>query len=411
MSEEKREVVREALEAVPFFPPLKEEEKAQLAEQFQVVEYPKGTVIFEQGDPGDFLYVLQRGSVEVYVGKGETKKVLASLQPKELFGEMALVTGEPRSASVAAREDCCVVALKRSDFEKLLASNPALAVNLTKVISRRLMHAAKAPEEVVARKSEVLTIYSATGRCGKTALAISLSALLAQAKKNVLLLDFNFQFGHVGLAINSKPELTIYNLVQKTIDADLLSQHVKKTEYGFSVLFAPLHIAEAEVIAEQKIIETIATAKELFDVLIIDTECTVSSSTLGGLDHATKILYLYEPDMFSLRDAKECLEVMHSLEYPTEKIMLIKREKTTGTAELSDRQVEEFLGHKIAAVIPHDLQVLQSFEKGKLLVLDNPKAPYAQAIARLLNQLEGKGANGTEEKAGKGLMGKFFGKK
>ncbi len=100
--------------------------------------YAEGDVIFRQGDPGDCVYVIQRGEVEVVREDGEGGTVvIARLGVGELFGEMALLTDAPRSATVRAATAVGVLAIDRAAFRPLYTSVPALRASLDEIGARR----------------------------------------------------------------------------------------------------------------------------------------------------------------------------------------------------------------------------------------------------------------------------------
>jgi transcriptional regulator with AAA-type ATPase domain/polyferredoxin len=104
-----------------------------------VLELASDTLIFSEGDPGDALYVVVEGSVVVFSTNEEGVDVaLAELDAGDSFGEMALLTGEPRSASVRASQDTRVLRLMKNDFDRLLDEQPALARELLQVFGQRL---------------------------------------------------------------------------------------------------------------------------------------------------------------------------------------------------------------------------------------------------------------------------------
>ena len=91
----------------------------------KVVEYPKGTVIFKEGERGDCIYDIHFGSVGIYSGYGtadETK--LTQLYPNTFFGELGMVSGEPRSATAVALEDATVEVIHPEDMNELFEKNP-----------------------------------------------------------------------------------------------------------------------------------------------------------------------------------------------------------------------------------------------------------------------------------------------
>ena len=98
-------------------------------------------VIVAQGDIGDSLFVIQHGVAQVAVERDGVTKPLARLRRGDVVGEMSLVTGERRSASVVASVPTEVLELRREEFTSVLARHPTLLVNLSRILSRRLAHA------------------------------------------------------------------------------------------------------------------------------------------------------------------------------------------------------------------------------------------------------------------------------
>ena len=96
-------------------------------------------VVFREGDPGNALYVISRGKVRVV--KGENDTLLAVLEERDSFGEMALIDEEPRSATIIADGPTELLVIHRPDFEKLILERPAIATFLLRSLSRRLREA------------------------------------------------------------------------------------------------------------------------------------------------------------------------------------------------------------------------------------------------------------------------------
>lgn len=101
--------------------------------------FGSGDVIFEEGAPGDGLYILREGEVEISSEVGaEQHRVVTMLGPGESFGEMALIDGEPRSAGAIAASDCILSFLPREALDTQIEANPKLAAALMRQISGRL---------------------------------------------------------------------------------------------------------------------------------------------------------------------------------------------------------------------------------------------------------------------------------
>jgi len=105
------------------------------------VKYRSGEVILTEDMPGDVMYLIEWGRVEVLSKTDGRSRILAVLGEGDFFGEMALLTGSPRSATVRAVTDVDLMALYQPDFDELVLRYPTLAVTLGRVLSQRLNRA------------------------------------------------------------------------------------------------------------------------------------------------------------------------------------------------------------------------------------------------------------------------------
>jgi CRP/FNR family cyclic AMP-dependent transcriptional regulator len=127
------------LAEVPFFELLNDEERATLASQVEVVSFPAGHLVCNFGDAGDSLYVIRSGEVEVFVkDNAGTRIVLETGRTGDFFGEMSLLDGGPRTASVVTTKELEALRVDRGDLSQLLEAHPRAAVNLLAAMGRRL---------------------------------------------------------------------------------------------------------------------------------------------------------------------------------------------------------------------------------------------------------------------------------
>jgi CRP-like cAMP-binding protein len=127
------------LALVPIFSGLKREELRGLADCVQHHTFETGEEIITEGDNDRRLYVVVHGTVDVIKGRGHrNQRQLCTLGPRNYFGEMALIDDLARSASVVAKETTEVLCLDQRDFRKEIDSNPAVALELLKVLSQRV---------------------------------------------------------------------------------------------------------------------------------------------------------------------------------------------------------------------------------------------------------------------------------
>jgi CRP/FNR family transcriptional regulator, cyclic AMP receptor protein len=100
--------------------------------------YANGEIIIRQGTPGDCLYVIQEGRVEVLIEENGGETRVAELGDREFFGEMGLFEKEPRSCTVRALGDTKVLTIDKQNFYSTIQKDPSLAFRLLENMSRRL---------------------------------------------------------------------------------------------------------------------------------------------------------------------------------------------------------------------------------------------------------------------------------
>lgn len=110
--------------------------------------YPKGAVIFAQGDEGDALFGVAAGRVRISAsGAGGQEVFLNIMEPGDTFGEIAVMDGLPRTANATALDHTTVIFVKRPDFLQLLEREPRLAIHLLKLLCERLRWTSELVEE------------------------------------------------------------------------------------------------------------------------------------------------------------------------------------------------------------------------------------------------------------------------
>jgi CRP-like cAMP-binding protein len=119
-----------------------EEEIDDLTALAQIKKLGKDVTIFHAGDPADAVFVVASGRVKVVITSSDGKEfILTVLGAGQVFGEMALLESAPRSASVVTLSTVEVLVINRSDFQRLLDSNPRISQRLMAILSRRLRRA------------------------------------------------------------------------------------------------------------------------------------------------------------------------------------------------------------------------------------------------------------------------------
>lgn len=104
-------------------------------------EFPRGALLFREGDPGKEMYVLQSGRVAISKTVRDVEKVLAVLGPGEFFGEMAIISNKPRNASARVEDDARLLVIDPKTFEAMIRGNAEIAVRMIKKLAERLSDA------------------------------------------------------------------------------------------------------------------------------------------------------------------------------------------------------------------------------------------------------------------------------
>jgi CRP-like cAMP-binding protein len=127
------------LHPVPFLSELAREPFLAVLRALEVRRLGDGELVARQGDPGDALYLMGGGEVRVFVREGETDREVARLFEGTLFGEMALVTGQPRSASIAAVGEADIVEVNRAALARATATQPVIRDVLDRFTRERMI--------------------------------------------------------------------------------------------------------------------------------------------------------------------------------------------------------------------------------------------------------------------------------
>jgi CRP/FNR family cyclic AMP-dependent transcriptional regulator len=139
----------ETLAEVPFFAGLDGASLERVGRWMRTRRFRRGEVIFHQGDPGDALFIVTSGVIKIMLPSDSGEEaILATLRPGDVFGELALLDGAPRSATATALEATETVILPREQFRELLAAEPAIRDALLASIAGELRRLTNHVEEL-----------------------------------------------------------------------------------------------------------------------------------------------------------------------------------------------------------------------------------------------------------------------
>jgi pilus assembly protein CpaE len=228
----------------------------------------------------------------------------------------------------------------------------------------------------------VLTVFSAKGGCGKTAVATNLGAALAAGGRyQVCILDLDLAFGDVAIALQLFPAHTIADAVPLagTLDEKGVSALLTTHSPGLSTLVAPVEPGTAEAVPASLVSELLQVLRSMFDFVVVDTPPAFTDHVLAALDVSDQVLLLATLDIPALKNLKLTLETLELLNYPQERwrVVLNRADSKVG---LSLSEVEKTLHVPISVQVPSSRAVPASINRGVPLVLDDPNHPVSQSL-------------------------------
>jgi CRP/FNR family cyclic AMP-dependent transcriptional regulator len=145
------------------------------------LRFPKDAVIFRQGDPGEEMFVVASGRIRLTIGKGGHETEVNTLGPGEFFGELSLLSGEPRSATATAIEDSTLLAIGRDVYAMMVQDDLDIVFRMFNIQGQRLSRTNVPLEELAARLGRVRVVGHCLRRLWQTGsglpIAIDIDAL------------------------------------------------------------------------------------------------------------------------------------------------------------------------------------------------------------------------------------------
>ena len=307
------------------------------------------------------------------------------------YPESAVIAVLPESEMV--NSDRVVLAGARAFIQYPYRSDN-LTVTIKRVMElmiRNKAHSAQAPVmNINVKPKNTFTVFSPKGGVGSTTIATNLAISLHKAlKEDVLLVDGKHLFGHVALYLNIRSGNSITDLITHAgmLDQRLIKQVVLRHVSGIHVLPSPNSIIEAQGIRPEDLYKVIQGLQLVFPNIIIDGGNNLNENTVTYMDSSDKILLVLNPDLASMRDVRQFIEISVSLSYPKEKTLLILN-LSGRKADVKREEIEKILKMKIFGKIPSDGNLaLSSLNEGVPIVLKSPRHPISKAFSEITADL------------------------
>jgi pilus assembly protein CpaE len=234
--------------------------------------------------------------------------------------------------------------------------------------------------------AHVITVFSTKGGAGKSVIAANLAVVLAKrSDKPVVLVDADLQFGDVAVMLKLAPQHTIVDAVGSIdrLDPSLLQNLLVRHEpSGVFVLPAPLEPAFADQIGADEMVRIVEMLRTFSAYIVVDTPAYFNDVVLGLIEVSDDVLLVAGMDIPNIKNVKIGLQTLRLLNTPMSKLRLILN-RANSKVKLDVGEVERTLQVKADSLIPSDVVVPQSVNKGTPVVLDAPKSGVARAVEQL----------------------------
>ncbi|QRN82386.1 AAA family ATPase [Chloroflexota bacterium] len=244
--------------------------------------------------------------------------------------------------------------------------------------------------ENIINAKNTYTVFSPKGGAGTTTVAINLAISLNKAlNEDVLLIDGKHLFGHVALFLNLFTGNSITDLIAHAgkLDQQLIKQVVEQHASGVYVLPSPNSISQAQGIKPENLFTVVQSLQEVFPNIIIDGGNYLDENTVTYMDSSDKILLVLNPDLASMRDARQFLEIASTLSYPKEK-MLFLLNMVGRKADVKSDEIESILKMKVFGKIPADENLaLSCLNEGVPIVMKKGRHPISRAYTDITKDL------------------------
>ena len=340
--------VKESLQNVQIFRTLPHDAITLIAEKLQLVAFRKDTMIFTIDDPGDCMYIIKSGEVKVIAGTDENDEVLAYLGRGNYFGEMALLTEEPRSASVMASMDSELLMLTKADFDYLIQKHPSIAVTLSHVLSQRLRDISI---KKAGRQNKVICLLNSLAGESEQKIVIDLARkLLRETNGKVVVVD---------LGCAASQHLSLKTLESEERDSAWIIRHLDNIQQEELTAILPEDSAgvnfflpppEGVFPLSSYAVPLLSLLKEFYNFVLVHVKVDhhYDDNVTRIMEQATTVLYIVEQRDGAFGDVRHFLRRLqqeHKELLKKFEMVIVRAQTIPGAVEALEPFVEPFHIH------------------------------------------------------------------
>jgi pilus assembly protein CpaE len=269
-----------------------------------------------------------------------------------------------------------------------------------------------AEQNMKPQSGKMIAVCSAKGGIGRTTLTVNLAVALRKKNVSVAILDGDFQFGDVNLAMDLKFSLTIKEVLEGmgSIDEHSLNNYLAVHESGVDVLTAPERPEFADLVtneAANKIVDLLLTGH---DYVVVDTPVGLNEQSIRFIEKADQILVVTNLEMASLKNTKLFLETLDILGLKDRVRIIINRANMESVINAED--AAKILAAENPIYIPNDFQICsQSINLGVPFVIKHAKSDVAKGVFKMAESLSSVNSLITQKTKKSHPISKWFSKK
>jgi predicted acylesterase/phospholipase RssA/CRP-like cAMP-binding protein len=354
----------------------------------RVTEFKKNEVVYRAGENPKLFYIVISGRFEAFLERDGKKEALAYLKQGAYFGEMSLLSDATHSSTVQALSDSLVLIISKHDFKKIVESNAAVSLEISRVLSARVQAKNKGSSELPhLLKSDVIAVYSAHRTSDHTAFSVNLAASLHhETHQKTLLIDMSPSGQEIfdWLRIHKKADVSVFKQLEKNIDG-ILANHLIEHTSGIDVLNLATESAGSK--AAELTTHLLNRLSVDFRFIVIDLPNKIDDMVIKVMSQADHLFFVTDNSMANVSEVQEIIqELEKTVESSDDKTKIIINESLLGFAPTQDMK-EQLFGKKDCYFLPSiPLKFLEG-ETKSLIVLEQPDMHYSQLIRRVARKI------------------------
>src|SRR2546426_3973237 len=384
------------LESAAVFFSLPEATLRALARRLRRIKVSPGEMIVFQGEPGDTIFIVERGRCRMVIEKPPSIVTVALLSEGDFFGEGAALLNRSQQASVYAQTDGFLLALDRQALHTVMAGREHPALEELRLVADQRFRAfadtsVQATWGLLLNEATVVGVYSPKGGSGGTCISLNLVGALARRYPGqVLLLDLDFPYSHSALLAGLVPTSCLARMAsvpQGSFEEVLLSA-VLYHPGGPMILPGALRPEEADEITPELITRAISVLRKSFSYIVVDLGVTITDSTLALFDLTQHVVVVAAPELSAVKSAADAVDILNQLGTPHNRLTVVLNHRSEKPA-VSRPAVERKLKRRVDIEVGFDeMRPEQAAVDGEILSITNPRSEIAKGAEALADLLE-----------------------